>query len=47
MAKQEAQQYGQLWASAESLAYYELLKDRFKVQFKVPKPTGTEALQTN
>ena len=44
MAKQEAQQYGQLWATAEGLAYYELLKERFKVQVKVPKPSGTEAL---
>jgi len=47
LAKQEAQQYGQLWASAENLAYYELLKDRFKVQLMVPKPTGAELLQTN
>ena len=44
MAKQERQQYGQWWASAENLAYYNLLKERFKVQIKVPKPTGTEAL---
>ncbi|NPC56636.1 SurA N-terminal domain-containing protein [Caenimonas soli] len=46
VAKQEIQQYGQWWASAENLAYYELLKERFKVQVKVPKPTGTEASQT-
>ena len=46
VAKQEIQQYAQWWASAENLAYYELLKERFKVQVKVPKPTGTEATQT-
>jgi peptidyl-prolyl cis-trans isomerase D len=46
VATQEIQQYGQWWATAENLAYYELLKERFKVQVRVPKPTGTEALQT-
>ena len=46
VAKQEIQQYGQWWASAENLAYYELLKERFKVQVKVPKPSGTDTLQT-
>jgi peptidyl-prolyl cis-trans isomerase D len=46
VAKQEIQQYAQWWASAENLAYYEMLKERFKAQIKVPKPTGTEALQT-
>jgi peptidyl-prolyl cis-trans isomerase D len=37
-AKQERSQYGQWVASAESLAYYELLKNRYKVQIKVAKP---------
>ena len=37
-AKQEREQYGQWWASAEGLAYYNFLKDRFKVQIKVDKP---------
>jgi len=46
VAKQEIQQYAQWWASAENLAYYAMLKERFKAQIKVPKPTGTEALQT-
>ena len=46
VARQEIQQYGQWWASAENLAYYELLKERFKVQVKVAKPTGNEALPT-
>ncbi|MBA2673118.1 SurA N-terminal domain-containing protein [Ramlibacter sp.] len=40
-AKQEMDQYGRAWASAESMAYYELLKERFKVQMKVPKPAET------
>jgi peptidyl-prolyl cis-trans isomerase D len=37
-AKQEREQYSQWWTSAEGLAYYGLLKERFKVQFKVEKP---------
>lgn len=35
---QEVQQYSQWWSSAESLAYYETLKERFKVRIKVPAP---------
>lgn len=37
-AKQELQQYTQWWSAAEGLAYYELLKQRFKVEVKVPVP---------
>jgi peptidyl-prolyl cis-trans isomerase D len=37
-AKQEVQQYGQWWASAETQAYYDALKDRFKAIIKVPEP---------
>jgi peptidyl-prolyl cis-trans isomerase D len=37
-AQQERSQYEQWWASAETMAYYNLLKDRFKVQILVPKP---------
>jgi peptidyl-prolyl cis-trans isomerase D len=37
-AKQEAMQYGRWWSSAEALAYYDLLKERFKAQILVPKP---------
>ena len=40
-AKQSAerqQQYVQWLSSAEALAYYEMLKDRYKVQIKVPRP---------
>jgi peptidyl-prolyl cis-trans isomerase D len=37
-AQQERQQYVQWMATAEGLAYYELLKQRFKVQIKAPRP---------
>ncbi len=36
--KQDRAQYGQWWSGAESQAYYALLKDRFKVEIKVPRP---------
>lgn len=39
MAAQERGQLAQAWASAENAAYYNLLKDRLKVQIKAPKPT--------
>jgi peptidyl-prolyl cis-trans isomerase D len=46
-AKQERGQYGQWVASAESQAYYELLKNRYKAQIKVPKPVaGANLLAT-
>ena len=41
---QEVQQYSQWWSSAESLAYYETLKERFKVRIKVPAPKPAVAL---
>ena len=37
-AQQEQQQYGRAWTTAEAQAYYELLKDRFKVQMLVARP---------
>jgi peptidyl-prolyl cis-trans isomerase D len=37
-ALQERNQYGQQWASAETLAYYNGLKDRFKAEILVTKP---------
>ncbi|WP_294771544.1 peptidylprolyl isomerase [uncultured Rhodoferax sp.] len=39
-AQQERNQYAQWTANAESLAYYAALKERFKVQIKVPAPAG-------
>lgn len=37
-ARMEQEQYLQSWASAEALAYYELLKQRFKAQITVSRP---------
>jgi len=37
-AKQERTQYAQMWSKAESLAYYNVLKERYKAQVIVPKP---------
>lgn len=46
-AKQERAQYAQWVATAENQAYYQLLKDRFKVQIKVPHPAlATSNAQT-
>jgi peptidyl-prolyl cis-trans isomerase D len=39
-AQQEQTQYTQWWTSAESLAYYNILKERFKADIKVAKPAG-------
>jgi peptidyl-prolyl cis-trans isomerase D len=39
-AKQERQQYTKWWTSAESLAFYNVLKDRFKTEIKVAKPVA-------
>ena len=38
-AKQEHGQYAQWWTSAETLAYYNGLKENFKVEILVAKPT--------
>ena len=37
-AKQERAQYSQAWSSAESTAYYNVLKERFKTEIKAAKP---------
>lgn len=37
-AQQEQQQYARAWSAAEAQAYYELLKDRFKVEVLVARP---------
>jgi peptidyl-prolyl cis-trans isomerase D len=36
--KQDRAQYGQWWTNAENLAYYGVLKERVKVDVRVPKP---------
>jgi peptidyl-prolyl cis-trans isomerase D len=42
-AQQELAQYTRVWTSAEAAAYYDLLKQRFKVKMNVPKPAaGTQ-----
>jgi peptidyl-prolyl cis-trans isomerase D len=35
---QARQQYTQWWTSAEGMAYYKWLKQRFKAEILVPKP---------
>jgi peptidyl-prolyl cis-trans isomerase D len=40
-AQQEIQQYTQAWARTETLAYYNLLKERFKAEILVPRPKDT------
>jgi peptidyl-prolyl cis-trans isomerase D len=44
-SKQEQSQYAQWVAAAESSAYYESLKQRFKVQIKVAVPSLTKTAQ--
>jgi peptidyl-prolyl cis-trans isomerase D len=40
VAKQELQQYVRAWGGAENVAYYNMLKARFKTDIKVPKPAA-------
>jgi peptidyl-prolyl cis-trans isomerase D len=42
-AKQQRDQYAQWWTSAENLAYYNSLKDRFKAEILIPKPVPAKA----
>jgi len=42
VARQDRDQYVQAWGSAENLAYYNLLKERLKVQILASKPSGLE-----
>jgi peptidyl-prolyl cis-trans isomerase D len=44
-SRQDRAQYSQWWTSAESLAYYNALKDRFKTEIKVAKPVRAKADQ--
>jgi peptidyl-prolyl cis-trans isomerase D len=39
VAEQDRGQYKQWWTAAENLAYYNLLKERFKAQILAPKPS--------
>ncbi|KQP35733.1 SurA N-terminal domain-containing protein [Pseudorhodoferax sp. Leaf274] len=42
-AEQVRQQYAQTWGAAETMAYYNLLKERLKVRMDVAAPAGTPA----
>ena len=44
--QQERAQYAQWWTQAESQAYDQLLKERYKAQIKVTRPTGFELAAT-
>ncbi|RYX97483.1 MAG: peptidyl-prolyl cis-trans isomerase [Comamonadaceae bacterium] len=46
IATQERGQYGQWWTAAESQAYYNILKERFKADIKVTKPAPAGASTT-
>ncbi len=43
IARQEQQQYGQWWSQAEALAYYNLLKTRYKVKVTEAAPAKASA----
>jgi peptidyl-prolyl cis-trans isomerase D len=45
VARQERNQYAQWSANAESLAYYAALKERLKVQIKVPAPASSAPVE--
>lgn len=42
-AQQDQAQYTQWWTAAESLAYYNVLKERFKAEIKVARPVAEKA----
>ena len=44
-ARQERSQYAKWWTAAESLAYFSVLKERFKTEIKVAKPVRAKADQ--
>ena len=44
-AKQEQNQYAKWWTSAENLAYYGTLKERFKTEIKVARPVAAKGDQ--
>lgn len=43
--QQARQQYTQWWTSAEGMAYYKWLKERFKTQIMVPKPAPDSSVK--
>jgi peptidyl-prolyl cis-trans isomerase D len=47
VALQEVQQYEQWWSGAETAAYYRALKQRFKVEVKIPQPKPIQTINLN
>jgi peptidyl-prolyl cis-trans isomerase D len=45
-AQQERLQLTQWWSTAEGVAYYEMLKERFKVEMKVTRPSESSLVPT-
>ena len=43
-AQQERAQYAQWWTAAESMAYYKLMQERFKVEITAPRPVPGQGL---
>jgi peptidyl-prolyl cis-trans isomerase D len=44
-AQQELQQFTQAWARDEAMAYYTVLKDRYKAEILVAKPKAETPTQ--
>jgi peptidyl-prolyl cis-trans isomerase D len=43
--EQARAQYTQWWSNAEGLAYYKLLQERLKVEFKVTRPAAADPVK--
>jgi peptidyl-prolyl cis-trans isomerase D len=44
--KQDRDQYAKSWAAAEAIAYYDLLKARFKTEYNVARPARSATTMT-
>jgi peptidyl-prolyl cis-trans isomerase D len=44
VTQQERAQYAQWWTAAESLAYYKLMQERYKVEIRAPKPAPSQGM---
>jgi peptidyl-prolyl cis-trans isomerase D len=44
VTQQERAQYAQWWTAAESLAYYKLMQERYKVEIRAPKPASSQGM---
>ena len=45
--KQERAQYSQWWTSAESQAFFSVLKEKFKTEIMVPRPVSSSTIDSN